>query len=627
MRPSRRTFLRSTGWTILAPAIGAIGQLSVARTQPVERCWQHGIALFGDLKYPATFAHFDYVNPSAPKGGIARQSVTGTFDNFNPVIAGLKGRLADGTGYIFEKLLVPALDEEASGYGLVAEAVSFPEDRAWVSYRLRAEAKWHDGHPITPDDVIFSFDAFKTNNPTASAYYGHVAKAERTGDREITFTFDRPNIRELPQAVGGLTVVPKHWFEGLDKDGRKRNVAATMLEVPLASGAYRIKSFEAGHSIVYERNPDYWGRNLNVRIGRDNFNELRIEYFRDTTGKFEAFKAGEVDWHVESGAKSWATGYEFPAVQDKRVIKEEFPIHKTGIMQSCAFNLRRPKFADPRLRQAFNWALDFESINNQLFHGQYTRIASYFEGTKLASSGLPQGLELEILDSVRSEVPAEVFTTAYTNPIGGTPHAVRANLREATRLLDAAGYIIRDLKLIDKKTGEPFTVEFLVPDPSYGRFVLFYSENLKRLGVGVTLRIVDGVQYENRLRQWDYDIIIDSWTESLTPGNELNDYFGSEAASKPGSRNSVGIKNTGVDALIARVIGAKDREDLSASAQALDRVLLWNHFVVPQWTYSKTRIARWDRFGKPNRLPEFGQPAFPTIWWWNGAHAAKASRS
>ncbi len=627
MRTTRRTFMQTAGWTILAPAIGVAGRTTLARAEAAEKFWRHGIAIFGDLKYPPGFAHFDYVNPAAAKRGTLRMSATGTFDNFNPVIAGLKGQLAAGTDLIFETLATNSLDEEASEYGLIAEAVSFPEDRSSVSYRLRPEAKWDDGRPITAEDVIFSFEVFKTNSPQVSAYYRHVKKAERTGEREVTFTFDRPNIRELPQIVGELTVVPKHWFEGVNKAGRKRNVTETSLEVPLGSGPYRIKSVQAGHGVVFERSPDYWGKNLNVRIGHNNFDEIRFAYFRDNTVEFEGFKADQADWHTESTAKVWATGYDFPAVQDKRVIKEEFPIRNVGIMQGYVFNLRRPKFADPRLRQAFNWALDFESINKELFFGQYKRIGSYFEGTELAASGLPQGLELEILESVRSEIPAEVFTTPYANPVGGSPQAVRTNLREATRLLDAAGYTVRNLKLVNKTSGEPVNVEFLLPDATYERFVLFYAENLKRLGVGVTIRTVDDVQYENRLRQWDFDIIVDGWPQSLTPGNELNDHFGSEAAGKVGSHNSIGVKNPAVDTLIARIIAAKERDEMNATARALDRVLLWNHYVVPQWTYGKVRSARWNRFGRPERLPEFGQSAFPTIWWWDEARAAKASRS
>jgi len=617
--------MRAAGGAIVAPAVAAIGSAPVPRASAEERSWRHGTAVFGELKYPAGFVHFDYVNPAAPKGGTARQSVAGTYDNFNPVIAGLKGQLATGTELMFETLLTPSLDEEAAEYGLIAEAVSFPADRSSVSYRLRAEARWHDGRPITPQDVIFSFDAFKTNSPQVSAYYRRVTKAERTGEREVTFTFDRAGIRELPQIVGELTVLPKHWFEAAGKSGHRRDAAATTLEVPIGSGPYRVKSFEPGHSIVYERIADYWGKNLNVRAGRDNFDTLRFDYFRDTTVEFEAFKADQFDWHYESAAKVWATGYDFPAAQDKRVVKEEFPIRNAGIMQGFAFNIRRHKFRDPRLRRAFNLALDFESINSELFYGQYTRIASYFEDTELASSGLPQGLELEILEAVRREVPPEVFTTPYASPVGGTAPLVRNNLREATRLLEAAGYGVRNLKLVETKSGQPLTAEFLLPDPSFERFVLFYAESLKRLGIGVTVRSVDDVQYENRLRQWDFDIVVETWPESLTPGNELSDYFGTRAADTPGSRNLVGIRNAAVDALIARVIDAQSRDELIAAARALDRVLLWHYYVVPQWTYDKARTARWDRFAKPDRMPEFGQPAFPTIWWWDAARAAKTA--
>jgi len=622
MRATRRRFVQAASAAAFAAA-GRAPWLMPANAE--ERTWQHGLAIFGNLKYPAGFAHFDYVNPAAPKTGTARQSITGTFDNFNPVVAGVKGQLAVGTELLFESLLVNSFDEESSAYGLIAEAVSFPPDRSTVTYRLRAEARWQDGRPITVDDVIFSFEAYKINSPQMSAYYSHVTRAERTGDRDITFTFDTAGIRELPQIVGELTVLPKHWFEGKTASGNARDVTATTLEVPLGSGPYRVKSFDAGRTIVYERVPDHWGRNLGPRVGRDNFDDLRFEYFRDTTVEFEAFKADQFDWQIESAAKNWATGYNFPAVQEKRVIKEEFPIRNVGIMQGIAFNIRRRKFQDPRLRRAFNFALDFETINVELFYGQYMRISSYFDGTELASSGLPQGLELQILETVRGDVPPEVFTTPYTNPVGGGDRAARANLREATRLLDAAGYRVRNLKLIEPGTGQPLNVEFLLPDPSFERFVLFYAESLKRLGIGVAVRSVDDVQYENRLRQWDFDIVIEGWAESLTPGNEQRDYWGSKAADTAGSRNIIGIKNRAVDALIGRIIGAQDRDELTAAAHALDRVLLWNHYVVPQWTYEKVRSARWDRFARPTKLPEFGQGAFPTIWWWDDARAAKTA--
>ena len=341
------------------------------------------------------------------------------------------------------------------------------------------------------------------------------------------------------------------------------------------------------------------------------------------TAIFEAFTADDLDWHVENTARIWATGYDFPAVRDKRVVLEEFPISNIGIMQAFALNIRRAKFKDPRLRRAFNFAFDFESVNREIFYGQYTRITSYFQGTELACSGLPQGRELEILEDYRGKVPADVFTTAYWNPAGGNPQADRDNLLEARRLLEAAGFAVRDFKLVDVKTGEQLSVEFLLAAPTYERFVLYYQESLERLGIDVAVRVVDDVQYQNRLRNWEFDIVIAAWDESLTPGNEQRDYWGSRAATTPGSRNLVGITDKVVDALIERVVFATDRAELIAATRALDRVLLWHHYVVPQWSYSKVRTARWDRFGRPGAMPIYGLSAFPTIWWWDAERAAK----
>jgi microcin C transport system substrate-binding protein len=621
MRMSRRTFLRATG---AAAAVGTAGGVPL-RAGAEEATWQHGLAIFGDLKYPAGFPQFDYVNAAAPRGGVARLAVTGTFDNFNLVIAGVKGQIAGGVDLIYETLFAGSLDEESSTYGLVAEAVSYPADRSAVTYRLRREARWHDGMPITPADVIFSFEAFKENSPQLSAYYQHVKKAEQSGERDVTFTFDRGGIREMPYIVGELTVLPKHWYEGKTPRGATRDVTATTLEPPLGSGPYRMKSFAPGSNIVYARVPDYWGRDLPVRVGQQNFDELQLQYFRDTSVAFEAFKADQYDWHVENTARIWATGYDFPAVKDKRVVKDEFPIRNVGSMQGFAFNLRRPKFGDPRVRQAFNYALDFETINAELFFGQYTRIASYFDGTELASSGLPQGLELEILQTVQHEVPPEVFTTPYTNPVGGNDRAMRANLLAASKLFTAAGYTVRNLKLVDARTGQPFTAEFLLSDPIFERSVLFYAEALKRLGVGVSVRTVDDIQYENRLRRFDFDITVQQWTETLTPGNEQRDNWGSRAADTTGSSNLCGIKDNAIDTLVTRVIEAQTREEMTAAVHALDRVLLWHHYVVPQWTIHKARTAWWDRFAHPDKLPEFGISAFPDIWWWDATRAARTA--
>lgn len=625
---TRRRLLRTAVLAASAPALSPFCPARMtaahAHDEPgAAPAFRHGLSLFGDLKYGPDFKHFNYVNPDAPKGGLVRLSAIGTFDNFNIVVSGVKGSLAAGTDLIYDTLMAPALDEVSAEYGLLAEAASFPADFAHVIYRLRPNARWHDGRPVTPKDVIFSFEVFRKNHPQLAAYYRHVVKAEQTGERDVTFFFDQPGNRELPQIVGQIQVLPQHWWEGKDSSGNPRDVTATTLEPPLGCGAYRLKDFVPGRSIAFERVPDYWGKDLPVNVGRDNFDEIRYEFFRDTTVALEAFKADQMDWRSENSAKNWATAYDFPAVREKRVVLEEFPIRSMGIMQAFAFNIRRDKFKDPRVRRAFNYAFDFEEMNKQIFFGQYTRIASYFEGTELASSGLPTGQELEILETVRKEVPPEVFTTPYKNPVGGSPEAVRANLREGTRLLREAGYEIRNQKLVDAKTGEPYAVEFLAADPNSERFVLFYKPSLERLGITVSVRTVDDAQYENRLRQWDFDITTASWAESLSPGNEQRGYWGSQAADQPGSRNLIGIRNAAVDALIDRVIFAKSRPELVAATRALDRVLLHHNFVVPQWTYGKARTARWDRFARPETMPEYGMAAFPTIWWWDAGRAAK----
>jgi len=619
---SRRSLLRSGAAALVVPATGGFPGLEGA-AHADDRTWRHGLSLFGDLKYPAGFKHFDYVNPNAPKGGVVRLGGFGTFDNFNLVVSGVKGTIAAGLNDIYDTLMVPASDEVSTEYGLLAESVSHPTDFSSVIYRLRAGARWHDGKPVTADDVIFSLQAFQKNHPMLSAYYRHVVKAEQTAEREITFTFDGPGNRELPQIVGQLNVLPKHWWEGTDASGKKRDVAATTLEVPLGNGAYRIKEFVAGRTIAYERVKDYWGKDLNVNIGRDNFDEIRYEYFRDSTVALEAFKGDALDWRTENSAKNWATAYDFPAVANKRVVLEEFPNRASGRMQGFVLNTRREKFSDARVRLALNYAFDFEEMNKQLFFGQYQRIGSYFEGSELASSGLPEGKELEILETVRDKVPAEVFTKHYNNPVGGTPENVRANLREAIRLLKEAGYEIRNQKLVNAKSGEQFSIEFLTYDPNSERFVLFYKPSLERLGITVSVRTVDEAQYVNRERSWDFDSITVVWGQSLSPGNEQRDFWSTTSADRAGSRNYAGIRNPAVDAVIERIIFAKDRAELVAATKALDRVLLWNHYVVPQFTYNKTRAARWDRFSRPEKLPEYGSAAFPTIWWWDAERAAK----
>ena len=615
----------------MAPALGlnpAIPAITPAQAQaaPDGLAWRHALSTFGDIKYPADFKRFDYVNPAAPKGGVVRMFALGTFDNFNPVVDGVKGALANGVALIFEGLTTRSQDEALTSYGQLADVAAYPDDFSYVIYRLRASARWHDGKPVTPEDVIFSFDALKNNSPMYSSMYRHIVKCEKAGEREVRFTFDAPGNRELPSVAGEVQVLPKHWWEGRDAQGRQRDITATTLEIPLGSGPYRIKEMVAGRSVVLERVADYWGKDLAVSIGQNNFDQIRYEFFRDDTVGREAFKGDQLDWFVERSGKQWSTAYDFPAVTEKRVIKEKFTNSSSGQMQGYAMNLRRPLFADIRVRRAFNLAYDWEESDRQLSNGEYHRDSSYFDGIPdFMASGLPEGQELQILETVRDKVPAELFTMPYKNPVGGNAEAARNNLREATRLLKEAGFEIRDRKLIDP-TGQPVTVEFLCGDPGEERSVLFYKPYLERLGIAVNVRTVDSVQYQNRTRSFDFDIVTAGWPQSLSPGNEQRDFFGSDAADRPGSQNLPGIKNPAVDALINRIIYAKDRPEQVASCKALDRVLLWNCYVVPQFAAGFQRAARWDRFSRPEPLPKYGITGFPVLWWFDAEKAAKTGK-
>ena len=632
MAITRRQLLQSGALAAIAPALDLAPGISIiapahAQDAPGGLKWRHALSTFGDVKYPADFKRYDYVKPDAPKGGVVRLFEFGTFDNFNIVVQGVKGSLAGGATQIIEALTTRSLDEPVTAYGLLAEAAAYPDDFSYVIYRLRAAARWHDGKPVTPDDVIFSFDALKKNSPMYSAYYRHIVKCEKIGDREIKFVFDSAGNRELPSIAGELPVLPKHWWEGTDAQGKKRDVTATTLEIPLGSGAYRIKEFVAGRSVVLERVADYWGKDIPVNVGQNNFEQIRFEFFRDDTVGREAFKGDQLDWFTERSGKQWSTAYEFPAVTDKRVIKEKFTNASSGRMQGFAFNMRRPLFTDVRVRRAFNYAYDWEESDRQLSNGEYHRDSSYFDGIpEFMSTGLPQGAELQILETLRDKVPAELFTTPYKNPVGGDAEAARNNLREAARLLKEAGFEVRDRKLVDQ-SGKPVSVEFLCMDQGDERSVLFYKPYLERLGVNVAVRTVDSVQYQNRLRSFDFDITTVGWGQSLSPGNEQRDFFGSDAADRMGSRNYPGIKNPAVDALIHRIIFAKDRADLIASCKALDRVLLWNCYVVPQFAAGFQRVARWDRFSRPDPLPKYGVAGFPNLWWYDADKAAKLTRS
>ncbi|WOH65747.1 extracellular solute-binding protein [Bradyrhizobium sp. BWA-3-5] len=631
MAITRRHLLQGTAATALAPALGLTPTVSAitpayAQDAPGGLKWRHAISTFGDVKYPADFKRYDYVNPSAPKGGVVRLFEFGTFDNFNMVIQGVKGSLAGGVGQIIETLTTRSMDEPSTAYGLLADAAAYPDDFSYVIYRLNPAARWHDGKPVTPEDVIFSFDAFKANSPMYNAYYRHIVKCEKSGDREVKFVFDMPGNRELPSIAGEVPVLPKHWWEGTDAQGRRRDVTATTLEIPLGSGPYRIKEFVAARSVVLERVADYWGKDIPINVGQNNFDEIRYEFFRDDSVGREAFKADQLDWFAERSGKQWSTAYDFPAVTEKRVIKEKFTNSASGRMQGFGLNLRRPLFADVRVRRAFNYAYDWETSDRLLSNGEYHRCGSYFDGIpEFMATGVPEGAELKILETIRDKVPAELFTAPYKNPVGGNEEASRANLREAARLLKEAGFENRDRKLVDP-SGKPVSVEFLCGDPGDERGVLFYKPYLERLGMTVSIRTVDSVQYQNRLRSFDFDVTTTVWGQSLSPGNEQRDFFGSDAADRPGSRNRPGIKNPAVDALIERIIFAKDRADLVAACKALDRVLLWNCYVVPQFAAGFERAARWDRLSRPDPLPKYGVTGFPNLWWWDAEKAAKISK-
>jgi microcin C transport system substrate-binding protein len=574
-----------------------------------------GTAILGDLKYQPGFKHFDYVNPDAPKGGELKLSSNGTFDTLNPML--LKGNPAAGIALVFDTLLKSADDEISSSYGLLAEGVSYPVDISSATFRLRAEAKWADGTPVTPEDVVFSFEKAKELNPFMTSYYAHVLRAEKTGDRDVTFTFDEKNNRELPFILGQfLSIVPKHWWEGTGSDGKPRDISRTTLEPVMGSGPYKIAAVSPGSTIRYELRDDYWGKNLPVNVGENNFGAISYAYYSDDDVEFEGFRGGNVDFWQDNSASRWVTGYDFPAAKDGRIKREDLPnpLRATGVMQALVPNMRRDQFKDQRVREALNYAFDFEEINRTVAYGVYRRDDSYFFGTKLASSGLPQGEELNILNEIKDKVPPEVFTTPYSNPVGGDSQKSRENLRQAIALLKDAGYVIKGNQMVNAKTGQPFSIEILLGSPFVEKWVLPYAQNLKKIGIDARVRTVDSSQYINRVRSFDYDMIWTVWAQTLNPGNEQLDMWGSASANRQGSRNYAGIADPGIDALITKVILAKDVAEKEASAKALDRVLLAHHYVVPLFYATSFHIAYWDKFEHLANLPEYST-GFPETWW------------
>ena len=616
---TRRTLVQLAGAAGLTKIVGVSGAFAE------ERQFKHATSLFKDIKYPPDFKHFDYVNPDAPKGGKVRVYGLGSFDSLNTNT--YKGESAAYGGIATEALMSSALDEPSTMYGLIASEMWNPEDYARAVYRLRPQAKYHDGEPVKVSDVAYSLETLKSIHPFYASYYKNVVKAEQTGDREVTFVFSEKGNRELPHIIGQIPVLPQHWWTGKRADGKPRDIAEPSLEIPLGSGSYQVSNVRPGQSVTVKRVADYWGRDLPVNAGQDNFEEMEFIYYLDGNVALEAFKGDQYDFRAENSAKSWATGYDFPAIKNGRVLKEEITLNNVEGMQSWAFNLRRAKFQDARLRQAFNYAYDFEWANENLFYDQYKRSRSFFNNSELEAKGLPSPEELAILEPFRADLPPEVFTSEYANPVNNTPQDRRKNLRMAQKLLAEAGWTIQQVgekSALKSAAGETLAVEILLDSALFERLALPYSDELQKLGINVTVRTIDSAQYEQRVKTFDYDIIVGSWGQSLSPGNEQRDFWGSAAADFNGSRNYAGIKNKAIDALVEKVIFSKDRQDLIAASRALDRALIWNHFVVPQYFAPVERVAHWDRLGRPAVTPAYSV-GFPTTWWWDEAKAKKTA--
>lgn len=590
--------------SILAALFLATGAVS-AVAEPM-----HGIAMHGDLKYPAGFRQFDYANPAAPRGGTLRQAVVGSFDTLNPYI--VRGVPAAGLSGVYETLLARAQDEPFSLYGLLAESVDVPDDRSSVVFRLNPRARWHDGTPVTADDVLFSYEVQRQyGTPNRRLFYGKVALAERLDERAVRFTFRREPDggidREMPMLMGLLGVQQKAWWQD-------RVFDRTTLEPPPGSGPYRIAEVEAGRRIVYARDPDYWGRDIPVRRGQNNFDTLVYDYYRDDTVALEAFKAGQADVRRETEPAKWATGYDGPARRAGRFVMEELPTGRPEFARGFILNTRRPLFADRRVRQALGYAVDFTWINRAHYHGALRRTSSYYPNSTLAATGLPGPEERAVLEPFRATLPAELFSKPFALPVtdGSGPYASRANQREALRLLAEAGWTIRNGRLADG-AGRPFAFELLLGDPADERPALEFARGLDRLGITATVRTVDSAQFQARLDDYDYDAVSRWWSSTLSPGNEQVYYYGSQAADTPGTRNYAGIRDPAVDALAASIAGARSRAELETRVRALDRVLLWGFYMVPLFHSPVDRIAHWTSVRRPAVTPVYG--AATETWW------------
>ncbi len=604
MRLSRRRFVQASA---CAAASSLVPLVSLGRRAAADaHNAAHGLSLFGDLKYGPDFAHYDYVEPNAPKGGLLHLGAIDSFSTVNPFT--LKGDSAAGAGLPFDTLLESSADEADAAYGLVAGEVSLAADRRRVRFLLRPEARWHDGTPLTAADVAFSFEILTTEgHPNFATELAGVERVETAGDHDVTFHLADPDNRKLPLIVGGMAIVSEAYF-------RDREFGETTMEPPLGSGPYRIGKVDPGRSISYERVPDYWGAALPLNVGRFNFDTILYDYYRDRTVLVEALKAGEFDFHEEFTSKVWVTGYDIAAVDEGWLVKDVLKDNTPSGVQAFFLNTRLSKFQDRRVREALSYVFDFEWLNKNQFYGLYDRMASYFENSELAARGLPSEAELALLEPYRGAVPEEVFTKAFVPPATDGSGNNRRNLRTARAMLKEAGWVTRDGALVNAATGEAMTVEFLYFAPTFERIYAAFARSLERLGIAATLRLVDGAQYEERLKTHDFEITTLRFSFSLSPGAELNVFFGSATADRVGSFNMAGIRDPVVDALIGEVTAATDRESLIAAARALDRVLLWGHYMIPQWYKGAHHLVYWNKFDRPALKPRYARGVVDT-WW------------
>jgi microcin C transport system substrate-binding protein len=596
---------------ILGALFSALPMLSLAATEI-----SHAIALHGQPALAANFSAFAYANSNAPKGGELRLASIGGFDSTNPFID--KGNAIDGTQYLYDSLTKASLDEPFTRYGLLAEKIEHdPEDASWIIYHLNPNARFSDGKPVTADDVAFTFNLLKKEGAAGlKNYYGDIEKIEALDKARVKFSFKSKTNRELGLIVGEQAILPKHFWA-------KRDFNATNLEIPIGSGPYVLAKVDAGRSIVYQRNPNYWAANLPVNKGRYNFDTISYISYRDMTVALEGFKAGQYDFRAENSAKNWATQYSFPAIKQGNV-KKEMPVDLTPQgMQGFLYNIRKPLFQDVRVRQALAYAFDFEWSNRALFHNAYTRTTSYFANSELAATGLPKGDELALLTPYRKQLPDSVFSSVYQPPKTDGSGNNRTNLMIAQKLLTNAGWTVQNGKLTNSKK-EVFSFEMLLAQPEFERIVQPFKQNLARLGIDMNIRVVDIPQYINRQRNFDFDMVVGSFAQSLSPGNEQRGFFGSKAADTNSSRNLIGIKDPVIDALIEKIIAATTREQLVTATRALDRVLLAGYYVIPHFHIRNHRIAYWNYLEQPSIKPKYD---LGLDFWWANAQKAKKIRA